>query len=113
LAGFEQTPVLGLHVPAVWHWSGLGQTVGVPAEHTPAWQVSVVVQAFPSLHVVPFAFAGFEHTPVVGLQVPALWHWSVAPQVLAVPPHTPPALHTSLTVHGSPSSQAEPALFSA
>ncbi|PYM17130.1 MAG: hypothetical protein DMD81_10205 [Candidatus Rokuibacteriota bacterium] len=25
-------------------------------------------------------FAGFEHTPVAGLQVPARWHWSDAVQ---------------------------------
>ena len=42
--------------------------------HTPLVQVSGVVQALPSLHVVPFVFTGFEHTPVDVLQVPALWH---------------------------------------
>ena len=36
-----------------------------------AWQVSVCVQALPSLQAVPSAFGGFEQTPVVGLQVPA------------------------------------------
>jgi hypothetical protein len=42
--------------------------------HTPLWQVSVWVQAFPSLQVVPFAFGGLEQVPVDGLQVPASWH---------------------------------------
>ena len=37
----------------------------------PAWQVSLVVQALPSLHAVPFAAVGFEHTPLVGSHVPA------------------------------------------
>jgi hypothetical protein len=41
---------------------------------TPAWQVSVWVQALPSLHEVPSVFAGFEHTPVALLHVPAVWH---------------------------------------
>ena len=40
----------------------------------PDWQVSVCVQAFPSLHVVPFASTGFEHVPFDGSQVPAPWH---------------------------------------
>jgi len=42
-----------------------------PPVHTPAWQVSAVVHAFPSLQVVPSAFAGFEHVPVAGSQTPA------------------------------------------
>jgi hypothetical protein len=48
--------------------------------HVPLWQESVCVHAFPSLHVVPFATAGFEHCPVAGLHVPAAWHWSDAVQ---------------------------------
>jgi hypothetical protein len=40
----------------------------------PAWQASAVVQALPSLHVVPFATGGFEQVPFEGLQVPAVWH---------------------------------------
>jgi hypothetical protein len=35
LTGFEQMPVLELHVPAVWHWSLAVQLTGVP-EHVPA-----------------------------------------------------------------------------
>jgi hypothetical protein len=38
--------------------------------HVPAWQVSVLVQAFPSSHAVPFGFAGFEQAPVAGSHVP-------------------------------------------
>jgi hypothetical protein len=41
---------------------------------TPAWQVSVCVHALPSLHELPFVFAGLEQTPELGSQVPALWH---------------------------------------
>jgi hypothetical protein len=72
--GFEHVPVLGLHVPATWHWSSAVQVTGFDPVHVPAWQVSVCVQAFPSLHAVPFDAVGFEHVPVVGLQVPATWH---------------------------------------
>jgi hypothetical protein len=47
---------------------------GLEPVHVPAWQVSVWVQLFPSLHAVPSAAAGFEHMPVPGSQVPATWH---------------------------------------
>ena len=40
----------------------------------PAWQLSLGVQALPSLQGVLFGTAGFEHNPVAGLQVPAAWH---------------------------------------
>jgi hypothetical protein len=73
-AGFEHTPVLVLHVPAVWHWSGAAQVTGFAPVQAPAWQVSLCVQASPSVHDAPSAFAGFEHTPVPVSQVPAVWH---------------------------------------
>jgi hypothetical protein len=47
------------------------QTTGFPPEHTPARQLSLRVQALPSLHVVPSVTGGFEHTPVCALHVPA------------------------------------------
>ena len=56
-AGLEQFPVPGSHVPAVWHTSEAEQVTAVPGVQTPAWQVSPVVQEFPSLHVVLFATA--------------------------------------------------------
>jgi hypothetical protein len=40
----------------------------------PFWQVSVRVQALPSLQVVPLAAFGFEQVPVFGSQTPATWH---------------------------------------
>jgi hypothetical protein len=45
-----------------------------PPVHTPASHVSAVVHTLPSLHAVPSAFAGFEHAPVAGSQVPTPWH---------------------------------------
>jgi hypothetical protein len=70
---FEQVPVLGLHVPATWHWSEGAHVTVVPA-HAPLVHTSLVVHALPSLHVVPFVAVGLEHAPVLGLQVPAAWH---------------------------------------
>jgi hypothetical protein len=48
--------------------------------------VSVCVHAFPSEQLVPFAFVGLEQIPLAGLQVPAVWHWSLAVHVTGVPP---------------------------
>jgi hypothetical protein len=44
------------------------------------------VQALPSLQLVPFVAAGFEHTPVLGLHVPATWQESLAVQVTGFEP---------------------------
>jgi len=74
LAGLEHAPVLGLQVPAAWHWSEALQVTGFEPTQLPAWQVSVCVQALPSLQAEPFAFGGFEQAPVEGSHVPAVWH---------------------------------------
>jgi hypothetical protein len=47
------------------------QTTGLLPTQAPDWQLSLCVQAFESLHDVPFAALGFEQTPVPVLQVPA------------------------------------------
>jgi hypothetical protein len=89
-AGFEHAPVAGSHVPAEWHWSLAEHVTGLAPTQVPAWQVSLCVQAFPSLQLVPFAAAGFEHMPVAGSHVPAAWHWSDAVHVTGLPPiHAP------------------------
>jgi hypothetical protein len=49
------------------------QTTAFPAQ-VPAVQTSVFVHFWPSSQTVPFALSGFEHTPVVVLHVPAVWH---------------------------------------
>jgi hypothetical protein len=69
--GFEQTPVAGLHVPATWHWSGIGHITKLPPVQTPAWQLDVPLQASLSLHDAPFALGGFEHAPASVPQAPA------------------------------------------
>jgi len=111
--GFEQTPVLVLHVPATWHASLAVHAIGFPPVHTPAWHVSLCVHALPSLHAVPLEAAGFEQTPVLVLHVPATWHASLAVHVIGFPPVHTPAWHVSLCVHALPSLQAVPSAAAA
>jgi hypothetical protein len=49
------------------------------------------VHVLPSLHAVPLGLVGFEHTPVLVLQVPATWHWSSALQTTGFEPEQVPA----------------------
>ena len=90
-AGFEQVPVLALHVPTAWHRSLAVHVTGLLPVHVPLWHVSVCVHAFPSLQLVPFAATGFEQTPVDVLHVPTAWHWSLAVQVTGFAPTQAPA----------------------
>jgi hypothetical protein len=60
-----------LHV-RVLHVS-LVHVMFVPAQTAAAEHTSLYVHALPSLHAAPVAI-GFEHTPVAGLHVPAVWH---------------------------------------
>jgi hypothetical protein len=85
-AGFEHAPVPVSQVPATWHWSLAVHTTGFVPVQVPDWHVSVCVHALPSLHALPFAFGGFEQTPVVVLQVPTPWHWSLAVQTTGFVP---------------------------
>src|SRR5437870_3659002 len=110
-AGFEHVPVVGEQVPAVWHWSEAMQTTGLLPVQTPLWQVSVCVQALPSLQVLPLAFAGFEHVPVVGEQVPAVWHWSETVQTTGLLPVQTPLWQVSVCEQALPSLQALPLAF--
>jgi hypothetical protein len=86
-------------------------TTGFPPVHVPLWQVSVRVQALPSLHEVPLSFAGFEHRPVAVLHVPASWHWSLAVHATGLLPMQLPAWQVSVCVHPFPSLQAVPSSF--
>jgi hypothetical protein len=89
--GLEQLPVALSQVPGTWHSSIAVQTTGLPPSHEPPWQVSVWVQASPSSQAAPSGLTGFEHTPSVGSQVPAVWHWSSEVHVTGVlaPTQTP------------------------
>jgi hypothetical protein len=76
----------------------------------PAWQVSVCVQALPSVQATPSATGGLEQTPVVASQLPAAWHWSEAEHTTGFPPVQTPAWQESVCVQGLPSSQALPSV---
>jgi hypothetical protein len=88
--GFEHAPVVGLHVPAAWHWSLAVQVTGLEPAQTPDWHESTCVHALPSLHEAPFGRAGLEQAPLDGSHVPAVWHWSAATQVTGLDPEQVP-----------------------
>ena len=111
LAGFEQAPVAGSHVPAEWHWSVAVQATGFPPVQVPDWHVSACVQALPSLQAVPSGLTGFEQAPVAGSQVPATWHGSLALHVTGFDPVQVPDWHVSVCVQKLPSLQAVPSGF--
>src|SRR5207253_524736 len=81
---------------------------GLPPTHAPASQVSVWVQVSPSSQAVPSGFAGFEHWPLAGSQVPTWWHWSWAAQTTGFAPMQLPPWQVSACVQASPSLQAAP-----
>jgi hypothetical protein len=109
--GLLQTPVEGLQVPTLWHWSLTEQVTGFAPMQAPAWHVSVCVQALPSLQEVPFDAA--DHIVVLaagtqtwqvlaGFTVPAAYceplmvQVAAEPQTFAVPP--PPHVWGSVQV---------------
>ena len=53
---FEHAPVAESQAPGTRHSSPEVQTTGLLPMQVPAWQVSVWVQAFPSLHAAPATF---------------------------------------------------------
>lgn len=81
--GAEQVPSTGLHVPAVWHWSGTGHATGDVPTHAPFRHTSTRVQALPSSQdVVLFV----------------CMHW---PAVQASVVHGFWSLHCATVVHGT------------
>src|SRR5213083_1501889 len=108
LAGLLQTPDAGLQMPAVWHWLAAVHTTGLAPTQAPAAQVSVRVQASPSSHGAPLSLAGLLQVPVVGSQVPAVWHWLAAVHTTGLAPTQAPAWQVSLCVHALASLQLVP-----
>jgi hypothetical protein len=82
------------------------QTVGFVPMHFPDEQLSLAVHLSLSSHSVPSPLLGFEHTPVLLLQTPTSWHWSLALHTTGLAPLHAPAWQVSVWVHGSPSSHA-------
>jgi hypothetical protein len=111
--GVLQIPDVGSQLPGAWHCAGVGQVTGLVPVHTPAWQVSVCVQALPSLHDVPLFAFGFEQTPVDGAQVPATWHWSLGVQTFGFAPVHIPDWQVSVCVQALPSLHVVPFDFGA
>jgi hypothetical protein len=107
-AGLEHTPLPLSHTPTSWHESLAVQTTGFDPAQIPVWHESVCVQAFPSLHAVPFGAFGFEHTPVTVLQTPTAWHASLAVQTTGIDPAQKPDWHESVWVQAFPSLQSVP-----
>jgi hypothetical protein len=95
-------PVAGLHASSV-HTFASSQFGAAPPTHTPAEQVSLVVQALPSLHG---AVLLVKTHPVAGAQESSV-QTLLSLQVIPVPAHTP-AVHTSPLVQALPSSHTVP-----
>jgi len=74
----------------------------------PAWHESFEVAGFPSLQLVPSGALGFVHVPFELLQVPTVWHWSLAVQITEVPPVQIPPWQVSPCVQALPSSHVVP-----
>src|SRR5437879_1229010 len=98
LSGLEQRPFAGSQTPASWHWSGMAQTTGLAPTQAPAWQVSVWVQASPSVQALPFALSGLEQLSPARSRAPASWHWSRAAQTTGLAPMQAPAWQVSVWV---------------
>jgi hypothetical protein len=73
-AGSWTHPSVVSHLAVVHTFPSSAQVRGGPGTQVPPLQVSVVVQALPSLQDVPFVAGGLEQVPVGGSQVPATWH---------------------------------------
>src|SRR5262249_30887384 len=110
-AGLEQVPVAGSQTPASWHWSDAVQVTGFTPMQNPCWQVSVWVQASPSLQRVQFVLSGWLHVLVLGSQVPAEWQSSGAVQTTGLGPTQTPLWQVSDCVQEFPSLQVVPSVL--
>jgi hypothetical protein len=110
-SGFGVTahvPVAGLQAATSWHASAAGQTTGELPWHTPALQLSVCVQALPSLHAAPSGLAETGHWPVGGSHAPTVLHPSEAGHATGSEPTQTPAWQTSVFVQAFQSLQSVP-----
>jgi hypothetical protein len=100
-------PVAGLQESTVHAFPSL-QTMVEAGVQIPAWHVSPVVQASPSLQTAPLRGVGsLTQLSVVSLQESAV-HWFASLQELGLPPPQVPAEQVSPRVQNWPSLQAEP-----
>jgi hypothetical protein len=96
--------------PSFVHAMESSQTRAGPPQ-VPFVQVSVTVQNRPSSQLVPSPFFGLVQEPLVGSQVPIVWHWSSAVHCFGEAPVHVPAWQLSDWVQAFPSSQATPLVF--
>jgi hypothetical protein len=59
--GFEQVPVVELHVPTVWHASLAVHVTGLEPVHAPLWHAYAWLHLSVPVHAVPLVAAGLEH----------------------------------------------------
>jgi hypothetical protein len=98
-------PLDGLHVSVVQALPS-SQLSGVPAAHTPAWQVSLPLQRVASGHGVSFT-TGVCWQPKVALHVSVV-HGFMSSQSSGVPPLHTPAWHVSTPLQALPSEHEVP-----
>ena len=101
LGADEQAPVAALQLSLVQPFLS-SQLLAGPPTQAPWAQVSPTVQALPSSHLAELP--GCWQSPVLPSHLSSVHGW-LSLQSLVVPAAHLPALHTSLSVHGSPSSQ--------
>jgi hypothetical protein len=88
-------PVAGTHMSSVHGRLSL-QIVATPATQAPSRQTSPLVQALPSLHMLPFGRGGMLQAPLAGSQVPGIRHWLAgAGQVTGAERRQTPLVHIS------------------
>src|SRR5690349_8425318 len=97
--GVEQVADVESQVRATWQAASGVQVVGRPLALGPAWQVSLSVQALPSVHDVPLAFG--EQTPASPDRLHEV-HWSVHDVLQQTPPTQKPLLHWLVDVQALP-----------
>src|SRR5690606_30771993 len=102
----SQRPVSLLHTPSVQGPSSSAQSTVTPTHFPSALHWSPLVQAFPSLQLVPADAGSASHAPVAGSHLPTLQSVLSAEQSCIAPEHTPCPSQTSFRVHRLPSSQA-------
>ena len=104
----EHIPVAGSQLPATWHWSLAVHVTGFDPVHAPAWHAYNVLHLLLPVHAVPSGAPGFEQAPIVGSQLPATWHWSLAVHITGFEPVHEPLWHVSVCVQELPSLHAVP-----
>ncbi len=92
LVRIRADPRAGVAGSHAWHWSSAVQTTGFAPVHVPDRQVSVCVQALPSLQARAVRLVRVRADARAGVAGPASWHWSSAVQTTGFEPDADAAL---------------------